>query len=198
MAYTVIADELREAMAQDDVQTMEQLVADMQPADFAEFIQEHPAETSLKLLSCLPIKQRAETFGYFNENDQRELAEHMDESALANLFIHMNSDERADLFNLLQDELKADLMRRLARNEREDLRRLSSYEEGTAGSIMTSDYVAVPAQSTIAQAFEIVRSTAPDAETIYDIYSIDHMGRLMGATSLRELILARSTQRLEA
>lgn len=198
MAYTVIADELREAMAQDDVQAMEQLVADMQPADFAEFIQEHPAETSLKLLSCLPIKQRAETFGYFNENDQRELAEHMDESALANLFIHMNSDERADLFNLLQDELKADLMRRLARNEREDLRRLSSYEEGTAGSIMTSDYVAVPAQSTIAQAFEIVRSTAPDAETIYDIYSIDHMGRLMGATSLRELILARSTQRLEA
>ncbi|MEX0584976.1 MAG: magnesium transporter, partial [Natronospirillum sp.] len=190
-------DRLLAAIEAKDGDVMAELVADMPGPDFAEFIRDQPLELGQKLLSFLPIPQRARAFGYFREDDQIELAEHMDQATLVQLFNHMNSDERADLFNLLSDELKAQVMRRLARNEREDLRLLSSYGPGTAGSIMSSDYVALPAKSTVAQAFEIIRATAPSAETIYDIYCIDHMGRLLGTISLRKLMLSRSTMRLE-
>ncbi len=194
---TSISEELLEAIDRQDAEAMAQLVADFPAPDFAEFIQKQSLEVSHKLLSYLPIEQRARVLVFFREDDQRELAEHMSEQELGELFMSMSSDDRADLFNLLNDGLKARVMRRLARKEREDLRLLSSYEEGTAGAIMSSDYVAVPARSTVAQAFEIIRATAPSAETVYDIYCIDHMGRLMGTLSLRKLMLARSNARLE-
>lgn len=194
---TSISEDLLAAIDRQDAEAMAQLVADFPAPDFAEFIQKQSLEVSHKLLSFLPIEQRARALVFFREDDQRELAEHMSEQELGELFMSMSSDDRADLFNLLNDGLKARVMRRLARKEREDLRLLSSYEEGTAGAIMSSDYVAVPARSTVAQAFEIIRATAPSAETVYDIYCIDHMGRLMGTLSLRKLMLARSNARLE-
>lgn len=194
---TRIADELIQAIEAEDAETMSRLVADIPAPDFAEFVREHTLETCNKLLALLPMEQRARALVFFPENDQRELAERMNVAELGELFMAMSSDDRADLFNLLDEGLKARVMRRLARKEREDLRLLSSYEEGTAGAIMSSDYVAVPAKSSVAQAFDIVRATAPSAETVYDIYCVDHMGRLMGTISLRTLMLARKDARLE-
>src|SRR5690606_4276103 len=86
----------------------------------------------------------------------------------------------------------------LATVERENLRRLASYEEGTAGSVMTSDYATVKADQTAAAALETVRLTAPDKETIYDLYVVDADHRLIGVVSLRELILADPRQPVRA
>ncbi|TGG95213.1 magnesium transporter [Natronospirillum operosum] len=196
-ASQTLAEQLLEAIEQNDGEAMAILVNDMPAPDFAEFVREQALDLSHKLLSFLAIEQRARVFGYFQPEDQKALAEQMPQATLAELLTHMNSDERADLFNQLADNLKAQVMRLLAHNEREDLRLLASYAEGTAGALMSSDYVAVPARSTVAQAFEIIRATAPSAETVYDIYCIDHMGRLVGTVSLRQLILARKEARLE-
>jgi magnesium transporter len=83
----------------------------------------------------------------------------------------MNSDERADLFNELSEEQQDALLPALAQAEREDIRRLASYEEDTAGAIMTSDYATLlPESLTAAQAIEKLRHEAPDKETIYRAY----------------------------
>ena len=52
----------------------------------------------------------------------------------------MPSDERADFFNLLDEKRQHTLFQSLASKEREDLRRLASFEEGTAGALMSSEY----------------------------------------------------------
>jgi magnesium transporter len=106
----------------------------------------------------------------------------------------MVSDERADLFNLLPDERQDEVLRRMVRKEREDLRRLASYPDGTAGALMTSEYASVPVTDTVAQALERIRKTAPDAETIYQIFVLDNDHRLVGTLSLRELIISRPAQ----
>ncbi|MCH8550925.1 MAG: magnesium transporter [Natronospirillum sp.] len=189
--------QLLSAIDSSDGERMAELANEMPAPDFAEFVREHSLDVTEKLLAYLPIEQRARAIGYFGLEAQQELALNMAEPMLAELLSHMNADERADLFNLLDDSLKARVMRLMARNEREDLRLLASYASGTAGALMTSDYVAVPARSTVAQAFDIIRATAPSAETVYDIYCIDHMGRLVGTVSLRRLMLARKEGRLE-
>jgi len=79
----------------------------------------------------------------------------------------------------------------MAHQEREDLKRLASYEEGTAGAIMTSDYVAIASGMTVSQAMMRVRQTAPDAETVYQLYVLDNDGHLIGTMSLRQLMVAR-------
>lgn len=188
---------LYDALEKQDTLQLEQLVGDLQPADLAEFIHQESIETSLKLLTHLPINRRAEAFGYLDVPTQIKLAQAMTEEGLAQLFMHMNADERADLFNEMPEERQQGVLRRMAKEEREDLRRLASYEEGTCGAIMTSDYVTLPQGVKVNRALEIVRQTAPNAETIYQIYILDAAMQLVGTVSLRELILAKPTTEVD-
>ncbi len=192
MSYEDFSESLREAMASGDAGAIREQLEELKPADLAEFVSNEDAETTLQLIGYLPIEERAEAIAYLDFSDQLEIASSLDEASLAHLFMHMNSDERADLFNGLDQERQEGILRRLAHEEREDLRRLSSYEEGTAGAIMTSDYAVLPVDCTVEQALAHLRATAPDAETIYQVYLLDPQHRVAGTVSLRELILARS------
>lgn len=191
MIYEELASALYVAMEKSDTLVIEQLIAEMQPADLAEFVRHQTVDATLKLLTHLPIEQRAEAFGYLEVDTQCELAEKMTEEGLSQLFVHMNSDERADLFNELSEDRQQGILRRMAKEEREDIRRLASYEEGTTGAVMTSDYVTVPVGINVARALDVVRQTAPNAETIYQVYILDEHQKLVGTLSLRQLILAR-------
>lgn len=191
----MISDEqvasLHKAMAEDDTLVLEQLVIDIQPADLAEFVRRQTPELGLKLLTYLRLEERADVFGYLDVASQCGLAEEMTEKGLSQLFVHMNSDERADFFNGLSEIKRQSILRHLAKEEREDIRRLASYEEGTTGSVMSSDYVTVVAGTNVAQALEVVRHTAPNAETIYQIFILNEDHQLVGGISLRQLILAK-------
>ena len=85
----------------------------------------------------------------------------------------------------------------LAQAEREDIRRLTSYEPGTAGAVMTTDYVTLPPHITVREALERLRHEAPDRETIYYCYVVDHKRRLIGFVSLKKLILSRRSAVIE-
>lgn len=188
-----LEDALLLAIEQDDTAAIRSLLGEMQPADLAEFVRHEDAETTFRLINELPIEERARTIAYLEFPDQLHIARNLDDNSLVRLFMHMNSDERADLFNVLDQARQETILRRLARDEREDLRRLSAYEEGTAGAIMTSEYAVIPVDCTVEQALAHLRATAPDAETIYQVYLLDGQHRIAGTVSLRELILARSS-----
>lgn len=104
----------------------------------------------------------------------------------------MAPDDRADLFKRMTEEKQEAVLPALAHAEREDIRRLSAYEEGTAGSVMTSDYAMLPAHITAAQAIDRLRREAPNKETIYYAYVVDENRKLIGSVSLKDLILSRA------
>ncbi len=190
MSYAILAASLRSAMQRRDQEAIERLIADMQPADLAEFVQHEHTDTVLSLLQHLPLDQRAVAFGYLSEALQEEIALRLSDTKLAELLLHMSADERTDLFKQLDEDRQQALLHAMPRAEQEDLRKLSSYEEGTAGAIMTSDYVAIPAYYDVTRALATLRATGTHAETVYQLYCIDTDGRLLGTVSLRELILA--------
>ncbi|QJQ95617.1 MULTISPECIES: magnesium transporter [Halomonadaceae] len=184
------------ALGENVLSGLDELLAEMRAADIAEILADLAEEDDdtpsvFAMLDRLTIERRANVFGYLPGELQGELAEAMSDETLLALFEEMGSDERADLFNLLDEDRREGLLRRMARQEREDLKRLASYEEGTAGAVMTSDYVAIPCGMTVSQALMRVRQTAPDAETVYQIYVLAEEGRLAGTLSLRQLMVAR-------
>lgn len=191
-----------DALSQDDSETLESLLPDLRSADIAAILsdiaeEDEDRQTVFSLLESLSIERRANVFGYLSGDLQAELADLMADDRLLVLLEEMSGDERADLFNVLDEDRREGLLRRMAHREREDLKRLASYEEGTAGAVMTSDYVAIPSGLTVSQALMRVRQTAPDAETVYQIYMIDDQGRLAGTMSLRQLIVARPGARVD-
>lgn len=182
---------LEKALIDEDTLTMESLVLEVQPADLANYIDAQDLKTSLKLITYLPLEARAVVFGYLDVAKQKAMAIEMTEKGLSQLFMHMPSDERADLFNELSEVKRQNILRFLAQEEREDIRRLASYEEGTTGSIMSSDYVTLEASIPLETALERVRHTAPNAETVYQVYVVNAHKQLIGVVSLRQLIVSK-------
>ena len=202
MTYETLAAALQAAIAQDDRAAIPGLVAELNSADLADVIgasigESNEPEKGIMVLQTMGLEQRADTFGYLPMALQQAIAERLSPGDLAELVTAMSADERADLFNVLDDNIRYLLFKRLAREEREDLRRLASYEEGTAGAIMTSDYAMVQSGMTVGQALESLRRTAPDKETIYQAFVVDQDHRLLGALSLRQLIVATPNLRVD-
>ncbi|SFR85184.1 magnesium transporter [Marinobacter daqiaonensis] len=174
----------------DEIQTA---ASSYNAADLADFIEYTGAEDDAKglaLLQSLPADQQAKVFGYIEPDMQKILARLIPKGALAGIVTDMSADERADFFNLLDENQQHALFQSLASREREDLLRLASFEEGTAGAIMTSDYAVVSSGMTVASALSLLRNTAPDKETIYQAYVVDKSHKLLGAISLRNLIIS--------
>ncbi len=149
------------------------------------------------VLTLLEPRLRAEIFGALDQDIQVDLAESLKRQDLAQIITHMSSDERVDLLKRLPEDKQETLIPALAQVEREDIRRLFSYEEGTAGAVMTSDYATLSPDLTVQEALEKLRREAPDKETIYYSYVVDSDRRLIGFLSLKDLIIARPEKRVE-
>jgi magnesium transporter len=185
-----LVEAIRTARASGDPAAFLAVVEDEHAADIGGALEEFEPREVWQTLKLLPLPRQADIFGYFTRDFQVELAHAASRARLARIINEMNADERADLFKELSDEQQDALLPALAQAEREDIRRLAAYEEGTAGSIMTSDYALLPEALSAAQAIEKLRHEAPDKETIYRAYVTDRERRLLGAVRLQDLILA--------
>ncbi|PJO40599.1 magnesium transporter, partial [Lysinibacillus xylanilyticus] len=114
----------------------------------------------------------------------------MDPSYGAEMLSHMYADDAADVLNELDTKQRESYLGMMDEETAEEINELLSYDEGTAGSIMTTEYVAIPENSTVRSAMAILRKEAPNAETIYYIFVVDEAHRLTGVISLRDLIIA--------
>ncbi len=159
-------------------------------ADIAQFLKDQDPRIDWQILDLLPLARQAEVVGYLERHEQVALAQSAPRARMAAILTEMDADDRADLFKALSEDEKEALLPALAQAEREDIRRLASYREETAGSIMTSDYAVLSPDQTAAEALETLRREAPDKETIQRAYIIDQDRKLIGSLRLRDLILA--------
>lgn len=175
---------------------VEAYLADRHPADIASELEELDPGPAWSILKLTERSRQARVFGYFDHEFQTSLATVMPRADLAAVVMEMKADERADLYKELSDDQREALMPGLAHAEREDIRQLASYEEDTAGAIMTSSYASLPPELSATEALTVLRREAPDKETIYRAYVIDSDRRLLGSVRLQDLITAPARARV--
>ena len=108
----------------------------------------------------------------------------------------MPPDEAADLLSELPQETSTALLCKMEVEEAQDVRELLSYPPDTAGGMMTTEFVALPAELTVEETFGQLRERAPEVENIYYLFVIDTGGQLVGVLNLRQLILAQPAAHL--
>ena len=197
MRNPLLVPDLRELIQSGEVAALREFIEDQHPGRTAELIEDLEAEDGDSLFRILLPRDRADVLSYLNTESQNRIVEAMPPQQAAELLHHMSHDERADLVNRLDEEFVDVVLPHLAQAEREDIRRLASYEPGTAGAVMTTDYVTLPAHITVREALDRLRHEAPDRETIYYCYVVDHNRRLIGFVSLKNLILSRRSALIE-
>jgi len=192
-ANPILIPELRVMLAEGDTAGLREVAEELHPATVAEFSEGLDDHELWRMLDAMPVERQAEVFPYYPMARQVELAKAGDRPHLGALLEWMAADNRDDLLRELDPEFVEEILPLVAKAERHDIRMLLSCPEGSAGSLMTTEYASLPADITAGEAITRLRSQAPDSESIYYIYVLDAERKLVGFVSLRDLILARPT-----
>ena len=192
-ANPILLPELRLMLAEHDTAGLREVAEELHPATVAEFSEGLDNAEIWRLLDAVPVDRQAEIFPYYPLPRQVDLFMVADRPHLGALLEWMAPDSRDDLLRDLDPEFVEEILPLVAKAERHDIRMLLSCPEGSAGSMMTTEYASLPAEITAGEAIARLRFQAPNSESIYYIYVLDAERRLLGFVSLRDLILARPT-----
>lgn len=193
---SLILPDVQQMLQEEDLPGLAAFCRVVHPASVAEILEELDDRQIWAVLDQADLARRVEIFEFVSLRRQTELVEQLDSARLSNLLEWMAADDRVDLLSRMPAERREDVLRLIARAERNDIRRLLSYDEDSAGSIMTTEYASLPAQITVREAIERLRQQAPNSETIYYVYILNENRKLEGFISLRDLILARPDSQL--
>ena len=119
---------------------------------------------------------------------QLSLLEATTEERASDILEQMEPDEARDFLAELPEEKKLKLIGNLDQSRREDVEELLRYREGTAGSIMTKDFIALPRDATISLAIDTFKKVFHPLESLAYIYVTDDAEHLVGVITLRHLV----------
>lgn len=151
-----------------------------------------PDENAI-IVMALDYPQGVEFFQEFRTLQKLEIFKHFSKEWMAKVLEQMAPDERADFLKSLPEEQVDKILPLVAQAERNDIRKLLSYAEGTVGSVLTTEYASLPADITANEAIDRLKKQAFNRETIYYVYIVDCNRRLIGFVSLKDLLVAESS-----
>jgi magnesium transporter len=163
---------------------------ELHPHDLADIAEALPDHRVAAFLSALPPARAADVLEYLDEELRAKVLEEMSATQAAQLVTAMTPDDRADVLEELEEETAEEILSEIPAEARRETEQLLAYEPDTAGGLMTTQFVSVGRDLTIAAALSAVREAARAGkkDQIYAIYAVDPEGRLTGVMSLRELL----------
>jgi len=192
MINTLLLPELREMLAEQNAAEMSEFCNSLHPARIAEFMEGLTAEECWQVLQHADANRRAEIISYFDRDKQVELVGTQDRDQVAELLSDLPPDDRVDMLDEVHNDVVDDLLSRMPTEDRRDIMRLRQYPEGTAGSVMTTEFAKLRESLTVREALAEIGRQAGQLETIYYLYIVDEDDHLRGLVSARQLVASMS------
>ena len=167
------------------------LLLDMEPVDIAHFLENNLEEKEqLMFFRLLPKELASDVFVEFDSDLQERFIKAFTDNELKQVIDDMFLDDTVDII----EEMPANVVKRILKNstieDRKQINELLEYPEDSAGSIMTTEYISFSPSTSIESAFDKIRRTGVNKETIYTCYVVDRKKHLVGAVSVKDMLLA--------
>jgi CBS domain-containing protein/sporulation protein YlmC with PRC-barrel domain len=171
-------------------------LAQMHPADIADILEElAPAEREA-VFHTLDEEVAAEALEEVEPKLQRALLASLDSEGAADIVEEMDPDAAADLLADLPEAHSDAILESMEPEERHEVEELLEFREDSAAGYMTTDFVAVSHEGSVADAIEALRHFEGDPETVSEIYLVDERRAFKGSVPLLRLMLALPESRL--
>ena len=190
-----VLEQVREALTAENWQRAVELVEALRPPDQADLFEELSLEDQDLLLPRLDPEDSADILEEMEEQDAAQVAERLEPEELTRILDAMEHDELADLLGDIDPERVTEALERI--EDAEDVLPLLIHPDETAGGLMTSAEVVLHKDITVDEALQHLRTVGPDTESIYYLFVVDDQVRLVGVVSLRQLVIADPSTRIE-
>ena len=170
---------------------------DVHFADIAEVLDEVSFDEAIYIIKLLDSEKTSEILTELDEDTREKILENFSAKEIANEVGEMDSDDAADIIGELSEERQKRVINELEDSElAEDIKELLSYGDDTAGSLMAKELVKVYETWTVAGCMRRIRGQAQEVTRVHSIYVVDKEDRLVGRLSLKDLIVAKSDQKI--
>jgi magnesium transporter len=173
-----------------DLNRLKRELNSLPAVDVGDYIADLPLERRAIAFRLLSKGNATAVFEYLPPEVREALIGSLHDAQVCQILEGMRPDDRAELF----DELPAGVVRRLLQNlspaERQATATILGYSEGTAGRVMTTEYVRLRQGLTVSEALSKIRLNDRDKETIYYAYVTDNNRKLVQVVSLRQLLFS--------
>ncbi|MDC3425461.1 magnesium transporter [Aquibacillus sp. 3ASR75-11] len=190
-------EDIQNALLNDRIDEFRADFLEMHPYDQAKIFEEQTPEIRMQIYTYLSPEEVADVMEQIDVDHVERFFTEMDPRFAAQILGEMSTDDAVDILNQLNKNQVASFLTIMNSQASNEIKELLHYEEKTAGSIMTTEFVVIHEKQTIRQALQHLKMEAPEAETIYYTYVADDDKRLVGVISLRDLIIAEADWLIE-
>jgi CBS domain-containing protein len=171
-------------------------LAKLHPAQIADLVEQASHEEGEEIIEAVGLDREleADVFEELDITHQLEFLESRSDVDAARLLARMEPDNAADLINEIDQDRRLPILEQLPSDQQTKVRNLLSYNADTAGGMMNTDFVSVPATATVADALEAIRTSSAPAESLHAVFVLDENGLPIGAASVAPLVRARATE----
>ncbi|ADL12167.1 magnesium transporter [Acetohalobium arabaticum DSM 5501] len=189
--------EIKKLIAREDEALLQQKVDELYPADLAEVLVDTTEEETEVLVDLIEEEKLAHILAEVDYEVEKKLLKFLSNNRLTYILDEMYSDDVVDLLGALNIGQTKEFLTLMKQEEAEQIQHLLGYDEESAGGRMTTEYIAMKQDKTVAESIQKLRDIAPEAEMIYYIYVVDEKQELTGVLSMRELIAASPEKKVK-
>ena len=179
-----------------DISKLKILLSGMNTVDIAGIFEDLDREKIIQVFRILPKAIAADVFTYMDSDHQQAIIETLTDTEIGEIMDKLFVDDAVDFI----EEMPANVVKRTLKNVQPEKRKLINhilqYPDDSAGSIMTTEFVNLREDVTVHEAFDTIRRTGLDRETIYTCYVISNDRLLVGVISAKTLMLASPNDRI--
>ena len=176
---------------------LKDLMNEFHYADIAEILDEIELDDAIYVIKLLDSETTSDVLTELDEDNREQILKNLSAKEIAEEVEELDTDDAADLIAELPESRQAEVISKIEDEEHKaEIEELLTYEEGTAGALTAKELVKVYETWTVAGCLRRIRGQAKEVTRVHSIYVVDKKERLIGRLSLKDLIVAKSDQRI--
>ncbi|SFZ90528.1 magnesium transporter [Flaviramulus basaltis] len=176
---------------------LHKLLDEFHYADVAEILDELNLEEAIYVIKLLDSETTSDILMEMDEDNREKVLKNLSAKEIAEEIEELDTDDAADIISELSEERQLAVIAHIEDEEHKaEITELLAYDEDTAGGLMAKELVKVYETWTVAGCLRRIRGQAKEVTRVHSIYVVDKKEKLIGRLSLKDLIVAKSEQKI--
>lgn len=170
----------------------------LHPADLADIVEALGPEDREAIFESIDSEVAADALSEISPEIQSSILESLDEEKAADIIEEMSPDEAADVLGDLDQDTYEAILEEMENEPKAEVRELLEHREDSAGRLMSTEYVTLPTEATVADAIVAIADNVEIIDSLNTLFIIDAEERLTGAVPLARLFTVAGSERLDS